>query len=182
MQRVGTGPQRSGTGPQCTGSGTHRACQTPLLRSGSAGRARTTGTGFVRRAGSGRTLVRCAAAAGLELREQLVAAVILVGRAATARLDVLAQLDLEAIRAGAVAAHGEMQLDHAGVVLGEQLVEICLHAALRVPAGSSRRTHDAAASAVSSIVWASSVLSMRRPRWRRDMIVPMGTSRMSAAS
>ena len=63
------------------------------------------------RAGSGGALVRCAAAAGLELREQFLAAVILVGCAAAARLHVLAQLDLEAIGAGAVAADGEVLLD-----------------------------------------------------------------------
>src|SRR4029079_4246707 len=94
----------------------------------------------------GGLLVRCAAAAGLQLREELVATVILVGRAAATRLDVLAELDLEAVCTGTFAADGEVLLDHEGVVLGQQLVEIRLHTALRVPAGSSRRTHDAAAS------------------------------------
>src|SRR4051812_26153782 len=137
--------------------------------------------GFTQRR-SGGLLVRCATAAGLELCEQFLAAVVLVRAAAATRLDVLSQLQLEAVGGGAVGAHRQVLLYHQRVALRQQLVEICLHAALCMRAGSGRRAHDAAASAVCSIVWASSVLSMRRPRCNRDMIVPIGTSRMSAAS
>ncbi len=126
-----------------------------------------------------RRLARVAAA--LEALAQLFAAPLLVARAAAALLDVLAEARFEAVGAATVDALGEMCLD-AHARLGRQhAVEVALHGhlGLGTAVDSCLLAHE---TAPVSRDCASAVFSIRRPRWRRDMTVPIGTSRMSAAS
>src|SRR4029077_14314331 len=76
----------------------------------------------------------------------------------------------------------EMRLDADALLRRQHAVEVALHGQLGLGTGVNRRllAHDGTATV--SRDCASCVFSMRRPRWRPDITVPIGTSRMSAAS
>src|SRR5947207_10481314 len=95
--------------------------------------------------------------------------------------DEAAQLDLEAVAPGAVAAVVEMALRLDPLRLVQLAVEERLQELLALLAWIDTRTerHHAVLPTVRS---ASSRFRIRRPRWRRDITVPIGMSRICAAS
>ena len=79
----------------------------------------------------------------------------------------------------AVLAAFEVELSLADLGVGQDAVEVRLHHLLALVAGieGETRHHDSSAAEV-----ASAPLSIRRPRCNRDMTVPIGMSRICAAS
>src|SRR5262249_38910987 len=122
-------------------------------------------------------------AAALQLLAELLAAALLRLGAGAALLDVQAEAGLEGVGLRARLARGEMGLDGLGDLRGEHPVEVLLQVLLRLSTRVDHLGHATSSPASSPFsVSARLVFSMRRPRWRRDMTVPIGTSRMSAAS
>src|SRR5712691_3500900 len=90
----------------------------------------------------------------------------------------LAQLLLEAIALAAVRALVEMHLRLRALRIGDHAVHVRLHHLLAVRAGIVRRHVSSPPTTDSAIA----CLRIRRPRCRRDITVPMGMSRIWAAS
>src|SRR5262249_7708437 len=88
---------------------------------------------------------------------------------------VAAQLDLELVALAAVPADLQVRLGLEPLVLGQLAVEVGLKHLLAPVAGVDQEPSSVAA-------LASSPLRIRRPRCNRDMTVPIGMSRMCAAS
>src|SRR5262249_58279686 len=97
---------------------------------------------------------------------------------ATDGLDRVAQPGLEVVALAAVRTLPEMPLDHRHLIRRQLPVEVRLQVALDPGAGIDAHAHGASAPARC----ASACLSARRPRCSRDITVPIGTPRMSAAS
>src|SRR5205823_3428336 len=95
--------------------------------------------------------------------------------------DESAQAVLEAVAAPAVATVGEVPLVLGALELVEDAVEVRLHdlLALRARVELEADAHRASSPTACS---ASSRLKIRRPRWSRDITVPIGMSRIWAAS
>src|SRR6478735_8305086 len=96
--------------------------------------------------------------------------------AAADRLHGVAQLGLEVVALAAVGAGAEVLLDHRNLIRRQLPVEVGLQLAL--DAQTWIKAHDASSDAL----LANACLRARRPRCNRDMTVPIGMPRMSAAS
>src|SRR2546426_11963872 len=90
----------------------------------------------------------------------------------------LTQLLLELVPLAAVRALVEMRLGLRAFQIGDNAVHVRLHHLLAVRAGIVRR-HDSSLPTADS---AMACFRIRRPRCRRDITVPIGMSRICAAS